>query len=287
MAATPTDPLDALVPLFTERDPGRPAGGLIGPSLASYLPFVGARYPWGDRPRAGRVLVYGMAQNLAGYPTLVKRYAAWPDRGLRRFQRSWAEDKRLPFRPWETMHTQVVTAFALKTLEGKGLKAARGCVTEASACTNLVKWAYRTKKGTDLNPPPAAFEWAEPYVQAELDLLKPDLVIALGGKVSDALDSMGVEHVKVRHSSALVLNPLRGVGGALHEGPLPDAVAVDVPTLVEQWMQALAPFEFRDARNVKAATSVVDADLLRERLATDWLYFLLAQREITRAVAEA
>ena len=280
--------------LDAERD--KTGVGLIAPDLASYLPFVGDAWGWGHgKPssRTPRVIVYGMAQNLAGHPDEVKAYLKTDNRGLTRLHDKWVERTSLGIRPWQTMHAQVIVAFALRALEkSRGLEPAQGCVTGASAYTNFVKWSsqkgrwgVRSKKVADQPPRSAAYLRAQPYVCAEVEALQPDLLIALGGDAAKALArcALSVPVVQVRHSSGLVINPLRGIGRALTEAPPRPALQVDPPALVQGWMTTLAGLVFR-AGNDEGST-VQTPDQVRAALVKDWLYYALAERQIAEAIA--
>ncbi|MFN3201619.1 MAG: hypothetical protein ACE366_24665 [Bradymonadia bacterium] len=272
--------LSSLAKQFEGLDSGRPSENLIGPSLRSYLPFVGEAYPLNDdNPRRPRVAFYSMAQNLAGHRTEVRRYASSKDKGARRLYARWeSKERTLGIRPWQTLHAQILTGFALRTLESRGFHQSVGCVTSNAVFTNFVKWSYQTKSGTDQNPPKDAFQYARRYVDLELDVLKPDLILAMGGKVHDAFGETP-QVVKVRHSSPLVTNSLRGVARDLEHSPEPDELIINPESLVARWIETLSGLKFR-LRQPDKETAEVGAEALYDPLMTDWLYYLLSERQI-------
>lgn len=270
----------ALIERFSRLDANRPPEGLVQPKLASYVPFVGQRYPWGEQqPRRPRVVFYGMAQNLAGHATEANAYAESPDMGAMRLQATWAGERTtLGIRPWQTLHAQILVCFGLRALEIAGLKRSTGCVTSNAAFTNYVKWSYQSKTGTDLNPPRQAFQYARQYVEWELDMLKPDLVIAMGQKVGDAFGADS-RVVQVRHSSPQVTNVLRGVSRDLENGQPLMELEVNRDALISRWFKELDEFRFRLGQPDRP-TIEVGVEALHDLLRKDWLYYLLAEKQI-------
>lgn len=287
--------LDKLASKFSLLDEAReiPADDLIAPHLASYLPFVGANWPWEEaEPRRPRVIVYGMAQNLAAHPDEVSDYLTTEDKGLTRLQGKWKAKKSIGIRPWQTMHAQIVAAFALRALESTGrFKTTQGCVTKATAITNFVKWSYKKpgkKRGTIADRAPdkvADYEPAYPYVKAELHALTPDVVIAMGRKVEDAFARIGtqVPVVYVAHSSGQVTNRLAATGRLITDLHGPDEMKVACDALVERWSATLDGLQFRKGDDDGSVQ--VTADDLMKALRKDWLYYALAERQIRATVA--
>ena len=109
-------------------------------------------------------------------------------------------------------------------------------------------------------------------------MLKPDLVLAMGGKVGDAFGD-DTRVVQVRHSSPLVTNSLRGVGQGLDGGPSSPGFTVDPDALVTRWVEQLTGLRFRVGKP-EEETVEVGAEALRGALREDWLYYLLAERQL-------
>lgn len=289
--------LDSLISKFRilDADRDKSSEGLIAPSLASYMPFMGTNWPWAGGPNARRprVIVYGMAQNLAGHPTEWKAYLKTENQGLTRLRDKWESPaKSIGIKPWQTMHAQIAVAFALRAVEQvRGLEAAVGCVTEQSAYTNFVKWSsqrgrwgLRTTKATDLPPRGPDYDRARPYVEQEITQLAPDLIIALGGDAAKQLKKCDISPpiVQVRHSARQVLNGLGGVAAILAGGAQTADLCAHPDRLVDTWMKTLGGLEFRagddDGSTVQTPAQVRDA------LLKDWLYYALAERQIAAAI---
>ena len=291
--------LAALAGEFKSLDelPREPSEGLIAPDLASYLPFVGEGWAWfaGSDTSRPRIIVYGMAQNLAGHPEEWKAYLKTENQGLTRLQDKWTEKTSLGIKPWQTMHAQVIVAFAMRALEQThAMSPSTGCVTAASAYTNFVKWSsqkgrwgVRSRKAPDQPPRATDYARARPYVTSEVAALKPHLLIALGGDAAKALKkcAFDVPVLQVRHSSSLVLNPLRGIAKSLADGAQSPALHVEPEVLVAGWMKTLEGLEFRQGDD--EGSTIQKPDELHAALVRDWLYYALAERQIAAAITPA
>ncbi len=151
-----------------------------------YVPYVGESY-FTTKPR---ILIYAMAQNLARYPGLVTSYLRSYDRGMVRHYYDQATPD-IDVGPYDNGHLKVVGALALSVFPGTSFQPSHN-VHESVAVTNFVKFSFfredENKKRLDVNPPQDIYGamW-EHYCKYEIQLLQPDIVIAVGNDVAGAL----------------------------------------------------------------------------------------------------
>jgi len=161
---------------------------LEGKYLGPYIPFIG-KYYFATKPR---ILIYGMAQNLnlnrGGVKKLVEAWLVTEHAGL---YRQYLRAGHTCVGPYDNGYLKIIAAMSLNAYPSKQFQSSND-ISDLVAVTNLVKFSfYKTgKKGTsvDENPPKTIYDvmW-DKYVSYEIEVLKPDLIIASGRAVAAAL----------------------------------------------------------------------------------------------------
>ena len=244
-----------------------------GKFLGPYIPYVGDRY-FNMKPR---ILIYAMAQNLAGAPGHVKTCLSRPDRGMDRHY-YYRASRNIALTPYDSGHLKVIAALLLSVYPATLFKPSAN-VEELIAVTNFVKFSFfrvgKSGSRLDTNPPRDIYDvmW-EHYCRYEVDLLQTDLIIGVGNDVARALK----------------------VG--LKKDGKPDMVAkVPFPgrlNLNSRWVpegKKLIITENHDPTPDKAemyallAGTPDDTGLIHRAIEVDWYYFTEMKRRLTNRVA--
>lgn len=161
---------------------------LEGKYLGPYIPYIG-KYYFATKPK---ILIYGMAQNLnlnkGGLKELVASWLKTEHGGL---YRQYLRVGHTYVGPYDCGYLKIIAALSLNAYPSKQFQSSND-ISDLLAVTNLVKFSfYKTgKKGTsvDVNPPKTIYDvmW-DKYVSYEIEVLKPDLIIASGHDVATAL----------------------------------------------------------------------------------------------------
>jgi len=82
-----------------------------------------------------------------------------------------------------------------------------GIPPEHYAITNAVKCRPVTKKGYNRAPTPEEIEHCRPFLQRQLDAMKPKVIVAVGRVAERALKNMGIGSIYVLHPAAVLRSP--------------------------------------------------------------------------------
>ncbi len=192
--------------------------------LVAPIPFVGDHYA--EDPDAPRLLVYASAENLI---TSKRLAAPWFDdaslaRDRHRFTwtRGWSDvapGTRIGVAPYED-GPLLEAADRLWRWERDAGRAARpvpeqpAALTEHVAVANFSKFALSPERANDDVDDEARLRDSLPYVQADLDLLRPSVVL-LAKTLSAALTAE-VAQFAARRGALLVVMPQASGQGPLH-----------------------------------------------------------------------
>jgi hypothetical protein len=244
-----------------------------GKYLGPYVPYVGDRY-FNMKPR---ILIYAMAQNLAGATGHVKACLSRPDRGMLRHYYNQAA-RRIAVTPYDSGHLKVIAALLLSVYPTTSFKPSAN-VDELIAVTNFVKFSFFRvdKNGSrlDANPPLDIYDvmW-EHYCRYEVGLLQPDLIIGVGNDVAHALAAgLGKD----------------GKPGIVARVPFPGRL-----NLNSRWVpegkrlirtSGYDPAPDKAAMYALLAGTPDNRGLIRRAIETDWYYFTKMKRCLTNRVA--
>jgi len=154
-----------------------------GAYLGPYIPYIGKLY-FTSKPR---ILMYAMAQNLHKATRLFIRLLSDPKRSLyRQYQ-----DTEVCVHPYDEGHLKIIAALALASFPDTKYSITDN-IDDLICITNFVKFSfYKTKaigKSLDANPPTNIYDtmW-QLYCKYDVQILEPDLIIAVGNDVASAL----------------------------------------------------------------------------------------------------
>lgn len=161
---------------------------LEGKYLGPYIPYIG-KYYFATKPK---ILIYGMAQNLnLNKDGLKKLVASWLITEHEGLYRQYLRAGHTCVGPYDNGYLKIMAALSLNAYPSKQFRSSDD-ISDLIAVTNMVKFSFNKigKKGTpvDVNPPTTIYDamW-DKYVSYEIEVLKPDLIIASGREVADAL----------------------------------------------------------------------------------------------------
>jgi len=155
--------------------------------LPAYIPYIGPRY-FKYRPR---VLCYAINQNLSPHvpwtEEWVNCWAADVEYAEDRLNRAALEDRAIPIRPYAEGFVPLVALLAIvRWTQSRGGSLPR-IIDEVVAVTNFVK--FSTPKDASSSSIPKSWwrECGSQYVQHEIQLLRPDIIIGFGQKTAAEL----------------------------------------------------------------------------------------------------
>jgi len=156
-------------------------------NLPAYIPYIGSEY-FNYRPR---VLCFAINQNLS-------RHAPWAKSWMSRWHADAAvagdrlndavqRGEQIPIRPYAEGFIPLMGLMAI----GKWIKQHGGVLPEyiddVISVTNFVKFSTESDASSSSIPPSWWKECADLYVRYEIELLAPDLIIAVGRKTGEEL----------------------------------------------------------------------------------------------------
>ena len=158
-----------------------------GKYLGAYIPYIGESY-FETKPR---LLIYAMAQNLNRAGGLIRSWLNNPDKGmLRQYYKD--DSSRVHVYPYDNGHLKVIAALVLNSYPSTNYKPTDN-INDLVVITNFVKFSFYQEdekgKHLDSNPPLGIYKsmW-ELYCKYEVSVLQPDVIIAGGNTVADALE---------------------------------------------------------------------------------------------------
>ena len=152
--------------------------------LPAYIPYIGPRY-FEYRPR---ILCYAINQNLSPHvPWTNEWIARWArniDDAQDRLNRAAYEDRPIPIRPYAEGFIPLVALLAAKQwIEIRG-----GCLPETIedvvAVTNFIKFSTAIDASSSSIPNIWWQECGALYVKAEIQALRPDIILSFGQKTT-------------------------------------------------------------------------------------------------------
>jgi len=148
--------------------------------LPAYLPYVGPDY-FEYQPR---ILCYGINQNLSQHARWtddwVSRWAADFDLAIDRLNRAAQRGEALPIKPYAEGFIPLVALIALrKWVDNSGGKLPR-FVDDTVAVTNFVKFSTFRDASSSSIPSSWWHECGVRYVKQEIQILRPNVIIAFG-----------------------------------------------------------------------------------------------------------
>lgn len=171
-----------------------------GQYLGPYVPFIGKAY----FAAVPRVMMYGMAQNLCKNDSvdMMRSWANKADGGVRRF---YYEAPRVNMLLWDSGNLKVIAALAMSSWPNSTFNPARD-VYDLVALTNFVKFSFYQEKDRmrkDVNPPKEIYDemWKR-YCEYEIRILNPNVIIACGEVVADAIG----RHLPATSSAIILLH---------------------------------------------------------------------------------
>jgi len=159
-----------------------------GKYLGPYIPYIG-KYYFATKPK---ILIYAMAQNLnLSKPILKKMVSTWLSSAHEGLYRLYQHPDHRFIGPYDNGYLKFIAEMALNAYPRKQFRL-KDDISDLVSVTNFVKFSfYRMGKHNtpvDKNPPPLIYDimW-EKYCSYEVEVLKPDLIIASGRAVYDAI----------------------------------------------------------------------------------------------------
>lgn len=150
--------------------------------LPAYIPYIGPHY-FSYRPR---VLCYGINQNLSQHaPWTTHWVASWsadPDLAIDRLNRAASQGGPLPIKPYAEGFIPLAALIIMKGWLRNEEHKLPELADEVLAVTNFVK--FSTFKDASSSSIPSCW-WREcgvRYVELEIGVLRPDIIIAFGQK---------------------------------------------------------------------------------------------------------
>jgi len=156
--------------------------------LGPYIPYIG-KYYFATKPK---ILIYAMAQNLNLSKSIMKDLAAsWLAEEHEGLYRLYQHPNYRSIGPYDDGHLKFIAEIALNAYPSKKFRL-KDDISDLVSVTNFVKFSFykigKHNTPVDINPPPLIYDimW-EKYCSYEVEVLKPDLIIASGHAVYDAL----------------------------------------------------------------------------------------------------
>lgn len=175
---------------------GEPARAIVDGRvvpLPAYIPYVGRDY-FRHRPR---VLCYAINQNLS-------RHRRWTDdwttrwgrdsqTAVDRLNRAARDGRAIPIKPYAEGFIPLVAAMALAADEAPGGARALPVIDDIIAVTNFVKFSTAEDASSSSIPSSWWKECARRYVGKEVEVLRPDIIVAFGQRPARELELVVAE----------------------------------------------------------------------------------------------
>jgi len=172
--------------------------------LPAYIPYVGCDY-FKHRPR---VLCYAINQNLSRHRRWTDDWTTEWGRNLNvavdRLNRAAEDGRAIPIKPYAEGFIPLVAAMALATDRSPGDACAVPLIDDVIAVTNFVKFSTAEDASSSSIPSSWWKQCARRYVGKEVDVLRPDVIIAFGQRTARELELVIAESDGAAHRPRLL-----------------------------------------------------------------------------------
>ena len=156
--------------------------------LPAYIPYIGKNY-FSYRPR---VLCYAINQNLSSHvpwtQELLHLWGSDLDEARDRLNKAAARGEQIPVKPYMEGFIPLIALIAIQKWILKHGGNLPGKVDDVLSVTNFIKFSTHKDAADSSIPKLWWTECASRFVEREIEILQPDIIIGVGNKVFEALN---------------------------------------------------------------------------------------------------